>query len=121
VGENEKGYYFTILGEPKESEDKNTFDTNYRKVYGISPGVLTSHSWFSYDSTMILISRVKEVGVQGEDGALYIPRGALVEAVRGLENYAGISGTYTCNNMGDCNIEGPQIVKVIDGESIPIE
>jgi hypothetical protein len=33
-----------------------------------------------------------------------------------LENYIGISGTYTCNILGSCNFEGPQIVKVLDGE-----
>ena len=114
-------FYFTRFGEPKPSKEKDIFDTNYITVYSISPGVLTPCSWYSYDSTMILISKVREVSLFGEDGNLYVPRGVLIEAVRDLENYIGISGTYTCNNMGECNIEGPQIVQVIDGEYIPVE
>jgi len=121
AGENIEGYYFSIFGEPRSSNEKDIFDANYLKVYGFSPGVLTPCSWSNYDSVMILASRVKEVGLLSEDGNLYVPRGVLAEAVRDLENYIGISGIYTCNNMGECNTEGPQIVKVIDGEYIPVE
>jgi len=114
-------FYLPTLREPNESDAKEKFDAMYQNTYGIFPGVLTLFSWNYYDSTMILISKVKEVSVLGEDGALYIPRGALVTAVRNLENYVGISGTYTCNRMGSCNLEGPQIVKVIEGKYVPMD
>jgi branched-chain amino acid transport system substrate-binding protein len=116
ASENAGEFYLTTLREPSESDAKEKFDATYLNTYGISPGILTPYSWNYYDSTMVLISKVEEVSVLGEDGALYIPRGALVTAARNLENYIGISGTYTCNIMGSCNFEGPQIVKVLDGE-----
>jgi branched-chain amino acid transport system substrate-binding protein len=121
ASENAGEFYLTSLREPSESNAKENFDKTYLNTYGISPGILTSYSWNYYDSTMILISKVKEVSILGEDGVLYIPRGALVTAVRNLENYIGISGTYTCNTMGSCNLEGPQIVKVIDGMYVPVD
>ncbi|MGB2962395.1 MAG: ABC transporter substrate-binding protein [Anaerolineales bacterium] len=121
TSENAGEFYLATLREPRESDAKENFDATYLNTYGISPGILTSYSWNYYDSTMALISKVKDISVLGEDSALYIPRGALVTAVRNLENYVGISGTYTCNIMGSCNLEGPQIVKVIDGKYTPVE
>ena len=121
ASENAGEFYLATVREPRESDAKENFDATYLNTYGISPGILTLYSWNYYDSTMILTSRVKEVGILGEDGALYIPRGALLTAVRNLENYVGISGTYTCNIMGSCNLEGPQIVKVIDGKYAPMD
>jgi len=121
ASENAGEFYLVTLREPNESDAKEKFDELYLATYGISPGVLSWYSWNYYDSTMILVSKVKEVSVLGEDGALYIPRGALVTAVRNLENYVGLSGTYTCNIMGSCNIEGPQIVKVVDGKYVPMD
>lgn len=121
VSENAGEFYLASHREPRESDAKENFDAIYLNTYGISPGILTLFSWNYYDSTMVLISKVKDISVLGEDGALYIPRGALVTAVRNLENYVGISGTYTCNIMGSCNLEGPQIVKVLDGKYAPMD
>ena len=121
ASENVEDAYLTTYRIPKESETKFKFDTDYLNIYGISPGVLSPFSWNCYDSTMALISKVKEVSILGKDGALYIPRGALVDAVRRLENYVGISGTYTCNQMGDCNTEGPQIVRIMDGQFVQVD
>jgi hypothetical protein len=67
-----------------------------------------------------LITKVREVGFVGADGALYIPRGALVAAVRGLTDYVGISGTYSCDATGECNIQGPQFHKVENGEFVAV-
>jgi hypothetical protein len=63
---------------------------------------------------------VEEVSVLGTDGSLYIPRGALADAVRNLTNYVGISGTYTCAPVGDCNVEGPTFWIVQDGEFVAV-
>jgi len=64
--------------------------------------------------------KVREVAVLGNDGSLYIPRAALVDAVRGLDNYVGISGTYTCAPFGDCNVEGPTFWIVENGEFVAV-
>jgi hypothetical protein len=38
---------------------------------------------------------------------LYIPRGALVTAVRGVKNYQGLSGLISCDSTGECSASGP--------------
>ena len=118
---NSEGAYFLTTRISLESVEKDLFDQKYLKAFGIHPGVLTQVTYYSYDSVRILTEMIKEVGMLGEDGALYIPRGELARVVRGLEDYTGISGHYACGNLGDCNLDGPQVVKIVDGEALPEE
>jgi hypothetical protein len=69
---------------------------------------------------MAFVNNVKSVAFLGEDGALYIPRGAMVAGIRGLTDYTGISGTYTCEETGECNVQGPQFHVVKDGAFVPV-
>lgn len=121
AGANAEGSFHAIPRTPPQSAGKEKFDADYNAAYGVGPGELSPFSWNSYDCTTVLITKVKEVGVLGSDGALYIPRGALVAAVRGLTDYTGISGTYSCDATGECNVEGPQFMTVVDGAFVPAE
>ncbi len=103
-----------------QTPEKTAFDEAYKAAYGVGPGELSPFTWNSYDCTTALIEKVGDVAVLGADGALYIPRGALVDAVRGLNNWTGISGTYTCAPVGDCNIQGPQFHIVKNGAFVPV-
>jgi branched-chain amino acid transport system substrate-binding protein len=116
TGDNGIGTYHAIPRSPAETDRKANFDVCYELAYGVAPVVLSPFSYNSYDSTQILIAAVKEFAVLGEDGNLYIPRDAVVAAVRGLTDYVGISGTYTCSDVGECNSEGPQIMILEAGE-----
>jgi len=120
TGANGEGSYHATPRTPPQTPEKTAFDEAYEAAYGVGPGELSPFTWNSYDTTTALMTKVTEVAVVGDDGALYIPRGALVDAVRGLENYVGISGTYTCDDVGDCNIEGPQFHVVQDGEFVAV-
>lgn len=121
AGENAEGTYHAIPRTPPQTETKENFDAAYLEAYGVGPGELSPFSWNSYDCTTALITKVEEVAFVGDDGALYVPRGALVDAVRGLSDYTGISGTYTCNEIGECNVEGPQFMTVVDGAFVPAD
>jgi len=120
AGENAEGSYHATPRTPPATPEKEKFDADYNTAYGVGPGELSPFSWNSYDCVTILISKVREVGFVGSDGALYIPRGALVAAVRGVTDYVGISGTYTCDATGECNTQGPQFHKVVDGEFVTV-
>ncbi|MDO9546443.1 MAG: branched-chain amino acid ABC transporter substrate-binding protein [Pelolinea sp.] len=115
TGDNGEGSYHAKPKDPPASDAKGKFDADYLAAYGIAPVVLSPFSYNSYDCTTVLITKVKEAAVVGGDGNLYIPRGAVVDAVRGLTNYTGISGTYTCDEIGECNVEGPQFMTIVDG------
>lgn len=121
TGANGEGSYAATPRTPPASEAKDKFDAAYETAYGKKPGELSPFTWNGYDVTAALISKVKEVAVLGTDGNLYIPREALVTAVRHLTDYKGIGGTYSCDATGECNTEGPLFQKVVDGKWVPVE
>ena len=61
-----------------------------------------------------LVQAIKSVAILGDDGNLYVPREALVEAVNTMTGYQGLTGELTCNG-GECNASGPSFQVVQDG------
>ncbi len=120
TGENGEGSYHATPRTPPATPEKDAFDAAYEAAYGIKPAELSPFTWNSYDCTTAIMQMVTTVAVLGDDGALYIPRGALVDGIRNLTNWTGISGTYTCAPVGDCNIEGPQFWRVENGEFVAV-
>jgi len=120
AGENANGTYHTIPRSAPDSDAKTAFNAAYQDAYGVGPGELSPYSWNSYDATSALIAKIKEVAVLGSDGSLFIPRGALVTAVRSLNNYEGIGNIITCDAVGECNALGLVIMEVVDGEFVAV-
>jgi branched-chain amino acid transport system substrate-binding protein len=114
AGENAEGAYATSLI-PPASAAKDKFDADYEARWGDKPGVLSAFTWNGYDIVAALISVIKDTAIVGDDGKLYIPRGALVANVRNLKDFPGLSGTITCSDVGECNTAGPTFYQVQDG------
>lgn len=106
TGANGEGAYSTSLI-PPASDAKAKFDAAYLAAYGQPAGKLSPYSWTAYDSAAVLIKAIESVAVLGGDGNLYIPRAALVAAVRATSGYQGLSGTVTCDSTGECSASGP--------------
>ena len=121
TGANGENAFATIAPIPEESAEKAAFDAAYLEQFGKEAGSLSPYTWNGYDSTAGLISAVKSIAVLGTDGNLYIPRGALVTAVRTLTDYKGVGGTYTCDATGECNTLPPMFVVVKDGAWVPAD
>ena len=120
TGKNGEGAFAVSLT-PPDSPDKAKFDAAYTAAFGQAPGVLSPFSWNGYDSAAALIAMVKSVAVKGGDGSLYVPRSALVNAVRTLKDFKGVAGTYSCNEVGECNSNGPLFVVIKDGAWVPAQ
>ncbi len=118
AGKNAEGAYAVSLT-PPDSAAKTAFDAAYKTAFGKDPGVLSPYTWNGYDVVAALVSVIKTVAVKGDDGNLYIPRGALVTAVRSLKDYHGLTGTFTCDATGECNSSGPIFYMVKDGKWVP--
>ncbi len=72
----------------------------YREEYGEPP-----HAPFlaqAYDAAMMIFAAIERVAVETDDGALYIGRRALRDALFDTGDFPGISGRLTCNRFGDC-------------------
>jgi branched-chain amino acid transport system substrate-binding protein len=121
TGKNGEGAYATVAPASPDSAAKDAFNTAYTDAFGTAPGTLSPFTWAGYDSAAALIFAVKQVAFVGSDGNLYVPRTALVNAVRNLKDYVGLSGTFTCNEVGECNTASPSFVVVKDGAWVPAE
>ena len=100
---------------PAASPAKDKFDAAYLAAYGTPAGKLSPYSWTSYDAAAVLIQTIESVAIVGGDGNLYIPRGALVTAVRNIKGYQGLSGNVTCDTTGECSASGPTFYMVKSG------
>ena len=119
TGANGEGAIATIAPIPPDSPEKAAFDAAYLEQFGKEAGSLSPYTWNGYDATAALIGAVKSVAILGDSGNLYVPRSALLTAVRTLTNYKGIGGTYSCDATGECNTLPPMFVIVKDGAWVP--
>ncbi len=119
AGANAEGVYCTSAAEPPASTAKDDFDARYEEKFGVAAGALSPYSWFAYDSTMVIIEAIKKVAIVS-GGKLYIPRAALVEAVRATSGYAGLTGDITCDATGECKRGGFAVYQVQNGEWVEL-
>ncbi len=117
---NGEGAYATKNPESPSSDAKTAFNATYLAQFGKEAGSLSPYTWAGYDAAAILIQAIKNVAVVA-NGKLYIPRGALVTEVRSLSAYVGLSGTFTCESNGECNVIKPQFVIIQDGAWVNAE
>jgi branched-chain amino acid transport system substrate-binding protein len=114
TGENGEGVYAASLV-PPATDARIAFDEAYLAEYGIEAGKLSAYTYTGYDSGAVLAEAVKSVAILGGDGNLYVPRGALVEAVRTVSDYTGLSGGVACDEVGECSSSGPTFYVIQDG------
>jgi branched-chain amino acid transport system substrate-binding protein len=115
TGPNGEGAYATSAV-PPVSPERDAFEAAYLAEYGQKAGELSTFTWHGYDIVAALISAIRQTALKSSDGNLYIPREALVKAVRGLAGYQGLTGEITCNAEGECNTAGPTFFVVKDGQ-----
>ncbi len=100
AGEAAEGTYATFVPIP-ESGAFDTFRQDYFNAYNEEQGVLSTFTPHSYDATTLLIEGLEKVAIEHGDN-LIIPRKALADAVRGTQDYQGLTGTITCSEIGEC-------------------
>ena len=103
---------------PPDSEEKSAVDAAYAEKYGMDAGELSAYSWAAYDTGNFLITAIESVAFV-ENSKVYVPRGALVEAVR-ASKLVGLTGLIECDEIGECNASGPTFYKVVDGAWVPL-
>jgi branched-chain amino acid transport system substrate-binding protein len=115
AGANSEGVYCTSAGRPTASTAVADFDAKYLAAYGVPTGSLSPYSWYSYTAAAVLVDAIKKTAFVGGDGKLYIPRDALVKAVRGTSGFQGLIGTITCDATGECGTGGFAMYAVQSG------
>jgi branched-chain amino acid transport system substrate-binding protein len=79
----------------------------YKAKFGINPPqAFHAHG---YDAANILLAAIEKVSVEGDDGTLYVPKGALRDELFATKDFPGVTGSLTCTPTGDC---GAQLIAV---------
>ena len=73
----------------------------YRELSNTENPLSVFHA-HAYDAMSMIIKAIEDVGVENADGSLTIDRGALRDAFFAITDFPGITGSLTCNELGDC-------------------
>ena len=69
-----------------------------------------------YDAANLILLALNQVGTVDASGNLVIDREALIKAVRNTKGYKGLTGTLTCDAIGECGAGAISINKVQNGQ-----
>lgn len=100
----------------QQADKLAAFTEAYVAKFGVEPSQLGPFHGQSYDSVMLIADAIKRVAEVDSNGNLVIDREALIAAIRATEGLEGITGTLTCNEIGECGAGGVQIFVVENGE-----
>ena len=94
-----EGMYFSGPASPTGGE-YGDFVAKYEEAYGEAP--IQSFHAHSYDAANILFAAIEAAATDNGDGSLTIDRQALRDAVASTSGFAGLTGSLTCDEFGDC-------------------
>ena len=118
VGDAGEGMYASgpDLGFGNELYTK--FLATYQEKYGSEP-TAPFHA-HAFDATNIILAAIEKVAQEGDDGSLLIGRQDLRDALFATSGFAGVTGTLTCDDNGDCADPKIAVNEVQSGEFVPI-
>lgn len=99
------------------------WDDRYEELFGTNPTTdfLGPFHYHAADAAGMIFAAIDAVSEIDGAGNLVIDREALIETLRNTTEYAGLTGTLTCSEIGDCGATVFDIYVVEDGEFIPVE
>ena len=99
AGPNAEGMYLSSPDFTKFPAGYKSFVDKYTAKYGEKPiQIFHAHA---YDATNIIFAAIEKVAVKSGD-TIYVGRKALRDAIYATKDFAGITGTLTCGQYGDC-------------------
>lgn len=84
---------------------KNPFyETEYKVAYLSAYGKEPLSVWntSAFDAANLVFDAIRRSAVQQSDGSILLPRAALVESMRVVDGYEGLSNRLACTPKGDC-------------------
>ncbi len=111
VGEDAIGMYFSGPATPSGQAYADMV-ARYESKYGEAP--IQSFHGQAYDAAIIVLDAIERVSVQDEDGTVHIPRQALRDELYATSGIVGVTGTFTCDEFGDCANPTIDVVRLDD-------
>jgi branched-chain amino acid transport system substrate-binding protein len=99
---------FTAFGDEYQG-----FLDKYQAKFGSAPiQIFHAHA---YDAANILFNAIEKVAIRAGE-TIFVPKGALRDAVYATENHEGIIGTLSCSDSGDCSAPVIAVYQVTERE-----
>ena len=118
AGDDAEGMYHSGPDLTFGNELYDTFLATYAEVYGEEPpAVFHAHS---FDAANMILDAIEKVAQVGDDGSLLIGRQALRDALYATLGYEGITGTLTCDDVGDCADAKINVNQVQSGDFVRV-
>jgi branched-chain amino acid transport system substrate-binding protein len=115
AGSAAEGTFMSYVAGDTQADKLSAFKEKYIAKFGIEPEKLGPFHAQSYDSVLLIVEAIKKVAKTDSAGNLLIEREALIKAIRETSGLAGITGTLTCNPIGECGAGGVQVFTVENG------
>ncbi|MCS7323716.1 MAG: branched-chain amino acid ABC transporter substrate-binding protein, partial [Thermoflexales bacterium] len=116
AGSAAEGAFMSYVAGDTQADKLAVFREKYIAKFGIEPEKLGPFHAQSYDSVLLIVEAIKKVAQLDAAGNLVIDREALIKAIRETKDLAGITGTLTCNPIGECGAGGVQVFTVENGQ-----
>ena len=114
VGDLAQGMYFIGPAKPAGSAVDDVAE-RYLAKYQEAPTV--SYYLSGYDAAGLLLCAIEDIAVQEDDGSLHIGRQALRDRLYSLTGFAGVTGSLSCNQFGDCAETAFNVLRLDDPNS----
>ena len=116
AGAAAEGHYISSPDFTAFGSEYQGFLEKYMTMFGTNPlSIFHAHA---YDAANILFNALEKVTVQGTDGTLYVPKGALRDALYATKDFKGITGTLSCTPTGDCGAPVIGVYEITDKEMV---
>lgn len=119
AGDAAEGTYMSFVAGATNEAALEDFTAKYMDKFGVAPDDLGPFHGQSYDSVMVIAEAIKAVAVKDGDN-LVIDREELLSAIRGVSGLVGLTGTLSCNEIGECGAGGVQVFTVTGGEFVQV-
>ncbi len=83
---------------------RELYKKSYVSLFGGQP--LSVWNTSAFDAASLLFDSIQRIAILGSDGSISIPRSALIEAIRAVNGYRGVSNQLVCKPTGDCAQSG---------------
>jgi len=99
VGELARGMYF-VGPSPAVTPRSAQLAKVYLDTFKVAPA--TSYYQSGYDAVDLLFTAIEHTVIRRADGSLLVGREALRRFLYASTNFAGVTGSLTCDRFGDC-------------------
>ena len=118
AGDASEGMYLSGPDLSFENDIYTAFLATYAELAGGDPSApFHAHA---YDASLMLFDAIEAVAQKDADGNTIIGRQALRDALYATQGLAGITGTISCNEMGDCADPQIAVSQVQSGSFVPV-